>query len=246
MRCEDAAELLGAYALDALPPDEMAAVREHLAGCAKHQVQAAELRAVAARLPALTDPREAPGGLRARVLNAVAREPQQAAARREAPRRVETARSRLSWWPSRGYAWGAMAAVVFGAIAGLLAWNIILQTGDGGSDAQRLASLATSVSAIEASGAPGSGAVIYVASEHKAIVVASGLERLDATQRTYQVWAVSDAGAESLGLMQPEADGHVSMVVPFDAERAGVLAITVEPAGGSPQPTSDPIYSAEI
>ena len=40
MNCSEAEELLGAYALDALPPDEAVAMRAHIAGCDEHAAKA--------------------------------------------------------------------------------------------------------------------------------------------------------------------------------------------------------------
>jgi anti-sigma-K factor RskA len=36
------------------------------------------------------------------------------------------------------------------------------------------------------------------------------------------------------------------VAVPFDASTADAFAITVEPAGGSAQPTAAPVYRAEL
>jgi hypothetical protein len=41
-------------------------------------------------------------------------------------------------------------------------------------------------------------------------------------------------------------DGRASVAVPFDASKADAFAITVEPAGGSAQPTAAPVYRAEL
>jgi hypothetical protein len=35
-------------------------------------------------------------------------------------------------------------------------------------------------------------------------------------------------------------------VVPFDFPEASGIALTVEPDGGSPQPTSDPVFTAQL
>lgn len=51
MDCEQTRELLEAYALDALDPDERAAVERHLAGCADCRRVAADLARTAATLP---------------------------------------------------------------------------------------------------------------------------------------------------------------------------------------------------
>ena len=73
MNCDEAEDLLGAYALDALPADDAASMRAHLDGCAEHAAKAAELRAVALRMHELAEPIEAPVRLRGRVLDAMAR-----------------------------------------------------------------------------------------------------------------------------------------------------------------------------
>jgi anti-sigma-K factor RskA len=255
MNCDQAEGLLGAYALDALPPDEAQAVREHLAGCARHASEAAELRAVAARLPAAAEPRNPPPELRERVLAAIAHEPQAAATPSASvspatePRRIETARSRVSWGtPGRrsSFGWGALAAVVVAAFVGLLAWNfVLLNRLDGESDLERLALSATSVSALQTADGETAGSVIYFDDDKMAVVVGAGMEQLG-DDRTYQLWAIDGGAPQSIGLMEPGEDGSATVTVPFDAGASTVLAITIEPAGGSPAPTGDPVMTAEV
>jgi anti-sigma-K factor RskA len=259
MNCDEVEELLGAYAVDALPSDEAAAVRAHLAGCRNHAEQAAELRAVASRLHALAGPVQPPAALRSRVLEAI-REQDSATATARAtapavpPASIESARdtrrSRVTWGRSPEgkrafpYARGALAAVLVAAIGGLLAWNIILMSGDD-NDAEQFASRATAVAPLRADAGDAFGAVIYFDAEKRAAVVADGLEVLDATQ-TYQLWALGEGDPVSLGLISVDARGHMSGAVSFDAAAAEGIAITIEPAAGSPQPTSDPILLAEL
>jgi hypothetical protein len=45
--------------------------------------------------------------------------------------------------------------------------------------------------------------------------------------------------------MDEGTSGEVISVVDVDEASAEVLAITVEPAGGSDQPTSEPVFTAE-
>lgn len=59
--------------------------------------------------------------------------------------------------------------------------------------------------------------------------------------RIYQVWAVVEgSGPVGVGLFSVDADGasSVPLVVPASLARFRTLAVTVEPAGGSPGPTS--------
>ena len=64
---DDLRELLGAYALDALPGDERAALRAHLVGCPGCRAELADLRMAVANLPLLLDEIEPPAALRGRL-----------------------------------------------------------------------------------------------------------------------------------------------------------------------------------
>jgi len=248
--CDEVEELLGAYALDALPPDEEAAVRAHLASCQRHAHELASLRDVASRL-AETTAAPPPPSLRARVLAAVASDASAAGAASPAgasPVEFEAARTRVAsrrrldpfaWSPR---AWAGIAAALLIAVVALAAWNAILLRG-GASEADRLAARVTWVASLQAHGVDARGAVAYVGDEHKAIVFVDGLRPLGPSQ-TYQLWSMDGGTPESIGLMNTDTSGKGTMVVPFDATRAHTLAVTVERAGGSPQPTSSPILVA--
>ncbi len=251
MTCEEVAELLGAYALDALSEDEAHAVREHLDACPEQAAEARELRGTGSRLAAVPEAISPSSELRARVLSAVASTRQDASVsgRSADGGRVSDARERgdagqVLRFPRRTpFVWGALAAAVVAAFVGLLAWNIVLQRG-GGTNVQQLASRASSIAPLQAQGAQGSGVVIFYNDQKKALFVGDGLQVLDAT-KTYQLWAIGASGTpESIGLMRAGANGQAIAVVPFDPAGASTLAVTIEPAGGSEQPTSSPIYTA--
>lgn len=60
--------------------------------------------------------------------------------------------------------------------------------------------------------------------------------------RTYQLWGIgTDGRPVGLGLFNTGADGAVIVSLPVEADaRFTISAVTDEPAGGSPQPTSTP------
>jgi len=61
--------------------------------------------------------------------------------------------------------------------------------------------------------------------------------------KTYQLWFLTADAKISAGLINPDQNGHGFAVVPFPANtRLEGAAITLEPEGGSPQPTM-PIYA---
>jgi anti-sigma-K factor RskA len=256
MTCAEAEELVGAYALDALPSDEAAQFRAHAVTCREHATKAAELRAVASALPASVDAMPPPASLRSRLLDAVAREPQLTTT--SAPRRIETAPSGTArttaatpvgaasgpWRNARPLqAWAALAAAI---IAGLLAWNIGLQSGNDDGDRFSAAN-ATSITALEAHNAGGTGTALYFADEDTIVLVADGIGQLDSS-RTYQLWSTDSAEPVSLGTMLPDDEGRMRSIVPLGAVggSVGTIAITVEPAGGSEQPTTDPVFTADL
>ena len=74
LRCSDVLELSGAFVLGALPPDQAAAVREHLASCPEAHAEVTELASVVPALFETVQQVDAPTGLKQRILAAAAAE----------------------------------------------------------------------------------------------------------------------------------------------------------------------------
>jgi anti-sigma-K factor RskA len=73
------------------------------------------------------------------------------------------------------------------------------------------------------------------------VVVTTGLGDLPET-RTFQLWVLEpDTSPRSAGLMRPDAAGTTLEGIAEGIADAQNLAVTVEPAGGSPQPTTRPL-----
>jgi anti-sigma-K factor RskA len=90
--------------------------------------------------------------------------------------------------------------------------------------------------------AAGGGTVTLVSSpsRERVVVASSGLPALPSS-KTYELWMMGPAGIRPAGLLRPNATGHIALriaTVPSGANRVG---LTVEPAGGSAQPTTTPI-----
>ena len=60
-------------------------------------------------------------------------------------------------------------------------------------------------------------------------------------ESTYQVWLVSDGDFTSLGTFEPDADGSMEMRADGIDPTGSTIGITVEPVGGSEQPTLPPV-----
>lgn len=229
MDCEEIEELSGAYALGAVTEDERREVEQHFRTCDQH-AEMAELLAVAAALAAAAPERAPPARLKSRLMEAIRAE--------SAPVRAEARRGvveRLRPWFSggrRGYALAASLAIVVLALAG---WNIALQAGDGGGPT-------TTVFNLDNGSATGS--VIYIPDQQLALMTVDGLPQLPA-DKTYQVWTVRESAANSVGFLNVTG-GRWLAAVQADFALADTIAVTVEPAGGSRRPTTDPVLQAPL
>ena len=231
----DLHQLIAPYALDALEADERSRFEAHLALCEQCRVELAGFMATAARLgeaEATTPPVE----LRERLLTMAASTSQ------EHP--VVTAlsqRSRVRRYAPRI----ALAAAVAAAVVGIGGFVTERERAD---DLRAERSLVVAVMTaedgtmtVDAANGGGSVRVIASKSHNAAVVLGESLPTLD-DSKTYQVWHMEDGKPTSVGLL-----GHgPGMLYAKGANAADAYAITVEPKGGSPQPTSDPIAATPV
>jgi anti-sigma-K factor RskA len=92
------------------------------------------------------------------------------------------------------------------------------------------------------------GAVVTVALSARAgkgAVITQDLPPL-AEGQAYELWLISDNGAKPAGMVRPGQSGRTDMTMLPDVAGATHLGITVEPAGGSPQPTSAPVMMQKL
>jgi len=210
--------LTGAHALDAVSDVDRAEFERHLGQCAPCRQEVAELRATGARL-AVAVAVDPPPDLKPRVLADVART-------RQLPPKVPPVRrlGRAKTWQLRAALFGAAAAAVVAVILGVATTPAPVDPVLGAPDA----------SAIQGVGR-GHATLVVSRSRNQAVLLASDLPVLDA-DHVYQVWLIGTGGARSAGLMAPEASQRMLLAeLPADIDRIG---ITVEPAGGSPGPTT--------
>jgi anti-sigma-K factor RskA len=104
---------------------------------------------------------------------------------------------------------------------------------------ERMAAVLTAPDAESVTVSSGGGTATVVVSRHREqlLVISRGLPRAPAN-RTYQAWMIGPSGAKSAGLMGPS--GRTPLVLPGPGD-ANAVGVTIEPAGGSVQPTSDPV-----
>jgi anti-sigma-K factor RskA len=232
MNCEEVAELAGAYAAGALPADELEGVEEHLRTCTAH-ADLLELSAVARSIALSAPDAEPPSALKSRIMDVVRRESEQ----RYGPQYRESLISRLRARLGESF---SRAPLMIGALAMavvvLLLWNLSLQLDGGGATVERQ---------FVATGDAG-GSVRYISDEEIVLMSLHNLERLPASS-TYQVWAIADGVATGVGFVESVSeDGQATQAMSLELSDGQRVAITIEPAGGSLQPTTEPILEAEI
>lgn len=235
---EDVADLLGAYALDALEPAELQAVDRHVQSCPECLAEVAQHREVAGLLtPGWGAP---PPGVWDKIAAALEESPPAldlapVLAMKPSGSREAAKRSRRTL----GAGIAAMVAVAAAAVFGFLG---LRATDDGPYGKQ----LGRSVEAALA--APGARRVDMVSTDGSrraeavvlpdgtGYVVESNLPALP-ENRTYQLWAVVGSAKISVGVL-----GSEPKVVPFKMDGAvSALAITEETAGGVVSSRADPL-----
>ena len=82
----------------------------------------------------------------------------------------------------------------------------------------------------------------YVTHKNGMVFTAEGLPALPAG-RIYQLWVIVGGKPVSAGLLSPDANGRVLAVTstPDIPAMPAIVAVTLEPAGGLPQPSTTPI-----
>ena len=234
-------ELLGAYALDAVDADERGAFEAHLATCPACADELDELRAMLADLAESTAVAPPPA-LRARVLQGVTPSgtegsPAPVPPGTPPPALPDNVRAlRPAPGPSRRLLLAAAAAAVVAGGGGTAWWRARSTTPSTPADRVLAAADAVRVSAPVRGG--GTATVTRSASLRRAVLQVSGAPAL-ASGRTYQAWYAVPAGFAAAGLV-PQGEA-VTVLLEGDATLASGVGLTDEPAGGSPQPTTEPL-----
>jgi anti-sigma-K factor RskA len=81
--------------------------------------------------------------------------------------------------------------------------------------------------------------------EHALVFAAAGLRALPASCR-YELWLMGPAGDEPAALLPAPRQGMAGPVLASGFNAGDRLGLTVEPAGGSPRPTSPVILQLAL
>jgi len=250
--------LAGAYALDALDGRDRASIRRHVANCQECAREADDLREAAAKLAAAVSVNPS-AAMKHRVLAAAARTRQLAPTMQQPPAAcpARSGRRGVTWWPGRYGRAGlprlvtavtAVALVVSAAVwLALPAGSPSQRPGDGHAVAAVLnAPDAAMLHARITTG--GTATVVMSHHENMLVFTAAGLRALPGSKR-YELWLLGRRGDRPAPLAGPGSAGRAGMLplprrgmtgpVAASGLRPGDrLGLSIEPASGSPAPTS--------
>ncbi|HXS61568.1 MAG TPA: anti-sigma factor [Streptosporangiaceae bacterium] len=227
--------LVGPYVLDAVTPEDRARFERHLSTCSACATEVDELRRVTAGLAAaVASP--VPDGLIAQVVRSAAATPQ-----------LTATAARFAWATKTA----AVLAVVLMAVtagAGFFAVRADHQLTVTQFREHQIAEVLNAPDAImKTVRARSAGTVTVVVSrrERALVFTTEGLPRLPAGH-CYQLWLVGPAGERSANMLPPSRNGMTSPVVAAGLTQGDWASLTVEPAGGSEQPTTAPILMLSL
>ena len=234
--------LTGAYAAHALTHEEVIDFEAHLRDCTSCPQETRELVATAARIgeAELDAP---PPELKARIMAEVSRTRQlpPIGGHAQVVDLVERRRNRLLLGIAAAV---AAVAIVAGGVAGGIAYRANQNANRVEANANAIASVLSAPDArtVSASGPDGSRGTAVVSDVKHAAVFSASSWPAAASSKTWQLWVIDASGARSAGLLTRRPDGTIVPTYAADIPVAGAnFGVTVEPAGGSKQPTTKPV-----
>lgn len=236
---EELMELLGAYALDAVDPDEAAEIDLHLRNCPRCRAEVAEHRETAAFLAHAGA--DAPADVWDRIAGTI-----------DAPAPVVPLAPRLGARTRRGGSWSravVLAGVAAAAVIAVLGIQVRnqdrrldelaaeLAASDGGFAA---AMAERDAEMVELAGDGTAALPVVLLPDGRAWLQASALPPLP-DGRTYQLWGAAGDELVSIAVL-----GRDPGVISFDAEGYSLLAISEEVAPGVVTSVNPPVVVGEI
>lgn len=248
-------DLKDAYALGALTFDEERAFRAYLTVHPELQAETDELAGVVSLLAFSPADREPPKSLRKNLVRTVNDEASEVSRSRGGY--GSPLASFVDYLRARPLVLGTAGLLV----VGLLSWNVLLQDqlqtlrGDNSDLRTEVGSLSSTqdaqtsrVLAMSGQGEMGGVEAEVVSYERgQAVLVAKNVPQISEGE-TYQIWVIRNGEASPSGLFEPQTveDSTIAAYVNQSIEDADAVAVTVEPQGGSEQPTSDPQLLASL
>ena len=259
MTHDEASDLLGAYALDAVDGDECTELEEHLETCPRCRAELDSLREVAGAMGNSVEP--LPEGLWSQIAFKLPERQEDEESppmprltpEGRGPFREPAERGRRNGRRTLGITLGAIA-VAAAAVAVVLGVGLVradnrvsnLQSAQAGPSSAVAAALRTPGHRLITLDSSGHVALVHV------VVVPSGQGYLVSSRlpslgdgRTYQLWAVGGTQPISLGLLGA-SPRHGAAFTMAGSTRPTDLSVTAEPSGGSVAPTAPIIATGTV
>jgi anti-sigma-K factor RskA len=276
----DLATLTGAYALNALTPEQRAAFEAELDSSESLRHEVTELADTAVVLGRAVAPIEPPAALKANIMALIGSMPQLPPLETQAPSRADAGAS-VTDIASRQKAaasapastqsspveaptaserkaqsrWFTKPAIVLAGVAaavGLIAGGGVLVNTIGDANTQQVQAdaLAAITSADDSQqlaadvAGGGTAKLVWSNSLGTSAVMVDGLAALDA-DKVYELWYIGGDGPRAAGTFTVGDSGSTWRVLDGEMRAGDLVGVTVEPAGGSEQPTTDPIVAIQ-
>jgi anti-sigma-K factor RskA len=219
---------LAAYALGALEPAEAAEFEGHLVDCERCRAELVRLTPAVEGLSTSVPRLEPPPGLRKRIMDVVEAEAAvgtQVGSATASPRRSR--RWSWAWRPAPIAALATAIAIAFIAGFGLRGGDDATRT----VTAQALTDTAVSAALVEHDG-----------DWHLQV------DKLPEppADHVYEIWVQRGADVKPSSLFVLSRDGRAQVPLPETLREGDKVMVTVEPAGGSAKPSSDPLLQAQV
>jgi anti-sigma-K factor RskA len=277
-RDADLATLTGAYALNALTPEQREAFEAKLGESETLRHEVTELADTAVVLGLAVAPISPPPALKASILGLIASMPQlpplEAAttSKADATASVTDIGPRLQAAPSAPEQttsvqeptaagrkaqsrWFTKPAIVLAGVAaavGLIAGGGVLVNTIGDANTQQvqadalaaITSADDSQQAVSDVAGGGTAKLVWSNSLGSSAVMVDGMPALS-SDKVYELWYIDGSGPRAAGTFTVGEDGSTWRVLDGEMRAGDLVGVTVEPAGGSEQPTTDPIVAIQ-
>ena len=222
---------LAAYALDALDDREREAFEVHLADCGKCRTELVQFRETVGMLADAAEGPAPPAALRERILEV---------ARQERPSQsVVVLRPRKALrLTAIAAAAAVVAAIGLGAWAASLSSSLDAERSARAEEARAAAILADADSTRISMGERGE---LVRGPDGEAVMVVRNLAPAP-EGKTYEAWVIDAGGPVKAGLF--EGGGRQIVLLEEPVAQGAMVAVTLEPEGGSDQPTGDILFGS--
>jgi anti-sigma-K factor RskA len=236
MICQELSPEFGAYALGIAEDPERTEIAAHLARacpvCTPGVKSAMETVNALSGAVKLADPSKR---LRGRIVAMVARENE--------AREFEAPGSRRAWSPFLPWAIAGVLAIALMSIT--LPSRFNPPVAQSKLD-EALSILNDPLSKDVVFGVPSARGRVFVSPGKGVVLMAAHLPALDAS-RTFELWLIPAQGNPiPAGTFRGNEDSTAIYVRPGPVDNAAAVAVTIEPRGGSPQPTTTPFIVTKL